>query len=70
MSASVATSIAEASISVAQLTKDFGDVHALSDVSLHVAPGEIYTLLGANGAGKSTLMRCLLGYLNPTRGAT
>lgn len=44
-------------------------MHALSDVSLAVAPGEIYVLLGANGAGKSTLMRCLLGYLSPTSGS-
>jgi len=57
-----------ASIDIADLAKSFGDVRALDGVSLQVAPGEVYGLLGANGAGKSTLMRCLLGYLNPTRG--
>lgn len=58
-----------ASIDISDLAKTFGDVQALDGVSLHVVPGEVYALLGANGAGKSTLMRCLLGYLNPTRGS-
>lgn len=60
---------AQASIDVADLAKSFGDVRALDGVSLQVTPGEVYGLLGANGAGKTTLMRCLLGYLNPTRGS-
>lgn len=50
------------------LAKDFGDVRALAAVTLDIRPGEVHALLGANGAGKSTLMRCLLGYLRPTRG--
>lgn len=50
------------------LAKDFGDVRALAGVTLDIRPGEVHALLGANGAGKSTLMRCLLGYLRPTRG--
>ena len=35
------------------------DIHALNDVSLHVAPGEIYGVVGQSGAGKSTLIRCV-----------
>lgn len=62
------TSDADDSISIVGLSKSFGDVHAITDVSLQVDAGEIYVLLGANGAGKSTLMRCLLGYLAPTAG--
>lgn len=69
MIASPVTSVAEPSIVISQLAKEFGTVRALADVSLQVHPGEIYVLLGANGAGKSTLMRILLGYLNPTHGS-
>jgi ABC-2 type transport system ATP-binding protein len=58
-----------ASIDVTDLAKSFGQVQALDGVSLRVHPGEVYGLLGANGAGKTTLMRCLLGYLNPSRGS-
>lgn len=50
------------------LSKAFGDVQALRDVTLGIESGEVHALLGANGAGKSTLMRCLLGYLGPTAG--
>ncbi len=48
---------------VEKLTKRFGRVAALSELSLEVAPGEAVALWGPNGAGKTTLLRCLLGIL-------
>ena len=50
------------------LTKRFGSVHVLNDVSLSVAAGEIHALLGANGAGKSTAVRIIAGLLPRTDG--
>jgi len=50
------------------LTKHYGDVEALSDLSLRVRPGEIYALLGPNGAGKTTALRSLATLLTPTSG--
>jgi sodium transport system ATP-binding protein len=51
-----------------RLTKAYGDFTALRDLSLRVAPGEVYALLGANGAGKTTALRCLATLLKPTSG--
>ena len=51
------------------LTKHYGTVEALVDLTLDVRAGEIFGFLGPNGAGKSTMIRTLLGFLHPTRGS-
>jgi len=50
------------------LSRSFGKLKAVEDVSLSVERGEIFGILGPNGAGKSTLVRMLCGLLDPTRG--
>jgi ABC-2 type transport system ATP-binding protein len=55
-------------IDVVNVSKSFGPVQAVRQVSFHVDPGEIIGLLGPNGSGKTTLMRILTGYLQPDEG--
>lgn len=55
-------------LEVRNVTKLFGSVIALSDVSAQVYPGEVTCLLGDNGAGKSTLIKILSGVYVPTQG--
>ena len=50
------------------LSKSFGDVHAVVDVSAVVKPGEVTAFLGPNGAGKTTTLQMLLGLVEPTTG--
>src|SRR3984957_15393476 len=50
------------------MTKIFGSLVALEDVSIKVEPGTVHALLGENGAGKSTLVKCIMGYYSPDRG--
>jgi ribose transport system ATP-binding protein len=56
-------------LEVRGLTKTFPSVAALEDVSLTVAPSEVYGIVGENGAGKSTLMKILSGIYEPTAGS-
>ena len=50
------------------VTKTFGTVTALKDLTMHVPKGAVYGLVGPNGAGKSTAIRCLLGVYRPDVG--
>jgi putrescine transport system ATP-binding protein len=53
---------------VERLTKRFGEVAAVDDVSISIRKGEIFALLGSSGCGKSTLLRMLAGFETPTAG--
>ena len=53
---------------VEEVTKRYGETLAVDAVSLRVAAGEVYALLGANGAGKSTLIRMMTGLAEPDSG--
>jgi ABC-2 type transport system ATP-binding protein len=55
-------------IAANRLTKRFGSLTAVQDLTLAVEPGEIVGFLGPNGAGKTTTIRMLLGFLRPTAG--
>jgi len=50
-------------ITTDRISKTFGRVRAVRDISLHVGEGEIYGFLGLNGAGKTTTIRMLLGMI-------
>src|SRR4030042_1491775 len=51
-----------------EVSKHFGGLMAVNNVSFQVNPGEIFGLIGPNGAGKTTLFRCITGVYPPTRG--
>jgi len=55
-------------IEIQHLTKRFGPLTAVKDLSLAVGPGEVLGFLGPNGAGKSTTMKMVTGYLAPDEG--
>ena len=57
-------------IEVSGLTKRFGEVLAVDDLSFTVDEGRIVGFLGPNGAGKTTTLRMLLGLVNPTAGSS
>ncbi|ACM56424.1 ABC-type multidrug transport system ATPase component-like protein [Halorubrum lacusprofundi ATCC 49239] len=50
------------------LTKYYGDVRGIEDVSFAVEDGEVFGFFGPNGAGKTIAIRTLLGFLSPTSG--
>lgn len=56
-------------ITASHLHKSFAANHAVNDLSLNVAPGEIYGLVGSDGAGKTTTLRLLVGALKPDSGS-
>ncbi|MDP3185231.1 MAG: ABC transporter ATP-binding protein [Anaerolineales bacterium] len=56
-------------ITASHLHKSFGANHAVNDLNLNVAPGEIYGLVGSDGAGKTTTLRLLVGALKPDSGS-
>ncbi len=55
-------------VTVSHLTKDFGALRAVDDLSFSVGGGEVVGFLGPNGAGKSTTMKMITGYLAPSGG--
>ena len=55
-------------ISLKNISKSFGTVQALSDISFSVEAGSLCGLVGPNGAGKSTLFKILMGLLEPDTG--
>ena len=55
-------------LNVQDINVYYGNIHAIKDVSFHVDPGEIVTLIGANGAGKSTILKTISGLLSTKTG--
>jgi len=55
-------------LSVEALTKKFGDTTAVNNISLSLASGEVYALIGPNGSGKTTLVKTIAGLLRPNHG--
>jgi ABC-type multidrug transport system ATPase subunit len=58
----------ETLITVEEVTKRYGNIIAVNNVSLSISRGEVYSLIGANGAGKSTLIRMIVGITDPDAG--
>ena len=55
-------------LNIQHLTKAYGEKKAVDDLSLHIAPGEIYGFIGHNGAGKTTTLKAVAGILNYDEG--
>jgi ABC-2 type transport system ATP-binding protein len=58
----------EAVLSIKNLTKHFGRIKAVNNVSLEVKAGQVFGMLGPNGSGKTTTLGMLMGVVNPTAG--
>ena len=50
-------------LDIQHLTKTYGEKKAVDDLTLHIAPGEIYGFIGHNGAGKTTTLKSVVGIL-------
>jgi putrescine transport system ATP-binding protein len=68
MTANVSGSADSAFLQIQDVVKDFGGYKAVNHVSLDIARGEIFALLGSSGCGKTTLLRMLAGFETPTAG--
>ena len=55
-------------LTIENLTKNYGEKKAVDNLSLHIAPGEIYGFIGHNGAGKTTLIKLIMRLYDPTEG--
>ena len=56
-------------ITLKNLTKHFGSVHAVKELNLHIPEGQLFCFLGPNGAGKTTTIKMMTGLLRPTSGS-
>ena len=56
-------------VEISQITKSFGALKAVDDVSFNIEKGELFGLLGPNGAGKTTAIRCMLDIFKPDSGS-
>ena len=55
-------------LKIRNLDAGYGKLRVLKNISLHVDPGEIVTMIGANGAGKTTLLHTIIGLIKPSKG--
>jgi branched-chain amino acid transport system ATP-binding protein len=60
---------AEGELSIRNVSRQFGGVVAVNDVSFEVTPGELISVIGPNGAGKTTLLNMISGFYHPNSGA-
>ncbi|MFG1299553.1 ABC transporter ATP-binding protein [Xanthobacter sp. V3C-3] len=60
--------VTAALLSIENISLRFGGLKALSDVSFHVRPGELFSIIGPNGAGKTSMLNCISGRYSPTEG--
>jgi ABC-type branched-subunit amino acid transport system ATPase component len=63
------TRVDQEALVASKITKRFGGLTALDDVSLSLRPGEVHGLIGPNGSGKTTMLNLLSGYYEPTSGS-